>query len=125
PFLVILSVTGIIYLFKPQFDAFVYRDRMFVPSAQMTAAPAAQLKTVESAFPNAKILKFRPNWEADRSSEFDILTSDERDLKIFVDPYANRILGELDNKNNLQYYAFEIHGKLMAGRFGEWLIELA
>lgn len=125
PFMVILSVTGIIYLFKPQTDALMYRERMFVEVGQTAFAPANQLKTVETAYPNAKILKFRPNWEADRSSEFDILTADERDLKIFVNPYTNRVLGELDNKNNLQYYAFEIHGKLMAGRVGEWLIELA
>jgi uncharacterized iron-regulated membrane protein len=125
PFMVILSVTGIIYLFKPQFDALMYRERIFVEVGQNNFAPDEQLKAVETNYPNAKILKFRPNWEANRSSEFDILTADNRDLKIFVNPYTNRVLGELDNKNNLQYYAFEIHGKLMAGRFGEWLIELA
>jgi uncharacterized iron-regulated membrane protein len=125
PLMVILSVTGIIYLFKPQLDGLMYGDRMFVEVAPDKVSPADQLKTVETRYPQAKVLKFRPNWEADRSSEFDILTTDERDLKIFVNPYTNRVLGELDNRNNLQYYAFEIHGKLMAGRFGEWLIELA
>jgi uncharacterized iron-regulated membrane protein len=125
PFMVILSVTGIIYLFKPQMDALMYRDRMFVEVGQKNFAPDEQLKAVETAYPNAKILKFRPNWEANRSSEFDISTTDNRDLKIFVNPYTNQVLGELDNENNLQYYAFEIHGKLMAGRFGEWIIELA
>lgn len=125
PFMVILSVTGIIYLFKPQLDAFMYRDRMFVAVGQKVFVPAEQMKAVENNYPNSKILKFRPNWEAERSSEFDILTNDKRDLKIFVNPYTNQVLGEIDNQNNLQYYAFEIHGKLMAGRFGEWLIELA
>ncbi len=125
PFMVILSVTGIIYLFKPQTDALLYGDRMFVETGENSFAPAEQLKAVETVYPNAKILRFRPAWEADRSAEFDILTANERDLKIFVNPYTNRVLGELDNQNNLQYYAFEIHGKLMAGRAGEWLIELA
>jgi len=125
PFMVILSVTGIIYLFKPQLDSLMYRDRMFVAVGQKVFAPAEQMKAVETAYKDAKILKFRPNWEAERSSEFDIVTNDKRDLKIFVNPYTNQVLGELDNKNNLQYYAFEIHGKLMAGRFGEWIIELA
>lgn len=125
PFMVILSVTGIIYLFKPQTDALIYRNLMFVETGQTVIAPAEQLSAVEMAYPNAKILKFRPNWEANRSSEFDVLTADDRDLKIFVNPYTNQVLGALDNQNNLQYYAFEIHGKLMAGRFGEWLIELA
>ncbi len=125
PFMVILAITGIIYLFKPQLDVLMYRNLIFVEVGQTAFAPADQMKTVETTYPNAKILKFRPNWEAERSSEFDILTADKRDLKIFVNPYTNQVLGELDNKNNLQYYAFEIHGKLMAGRFGEWLIELA
>lgn len=126
PFLVILAVTGIIYLFKPQLDALMYRDVMFVvPSASAVATPDMQLTAVRSAFPESKVLKYRTNWEADRSSEFDILAADGRDLKVFVDPYQTRVLGYLDNKNNLQYYAFEIHGKLMAGRPGEWIIELA
>jgi uncharacterized iron-regulated membrane protein len=125
PFMVILSVTGIIYLFKPQLDALMYRERMFVEVGQNNFAPDEQLEAVETNYPNAKILKFRPNWEANRSSEFDILTADNRDLKIFVNPYTNQVLGELDNQNNLQYYAFEIHGKLMVGRVGEWIIELA
>ncbi len=124
PFIVILSVTGIIYLFKPQTDALMYGNLIFVEIEQNVTPPAEQLETVKKTYPNAKILKFRPNWEVNRSSEFDILNG-ESNLKIFVNPYTNQFLGELNNKNNLQYYAFEIHGKLMAGRFGEWLIELA
>jgi len=125
PFMAILSVTGIIYLFKPQLDALMYGNLMFVKSAENAFAPDRQKSAVEAAYPKAQILKFRPSREAERSAEFDILTSDNRDLKVFVDPYSNQVLGALDNKNNLQYYAFEIHGKLMAGRFGEWVIELA
>ncbi|MBX7174635.1 MAG: PepSY domain-containing protein [Pyrinomonadaceae bacterium] len=124
PFMVILSVTGIIYLFKPNTDALMYGKLMFVEVGQTAFSPAEQLETVKKAYPNAKVLKFRPNWEAERSCEFDIL-NENHELKIFVNPYTNQVLGELDTKNNLQHYAFEIHGKLMAGRFGEWLIELA
>ncbi|MBC7798595.1 MAG: PepSY domain-containing protein [Pyrinomonadaceae bacterium] len=125
PFMIILSVTGIIYLYKPQLDAVMYKDEMFVEIGQNTIAPDEQLKIVETKYPNAKVLKFRPNWESNRSSEFDVLTVDNRELKVFVNPYTNQVTGELDNKNNLQYYALEIHGKLMAGRFGEWIVELA
>ena len=124
PFLVILSVTGIIYLFKPQLDDLMYRRLIFVEVGKNTASPDDQLAAVKTVYPNAEIIKFRPNQAADRSSEFDI-SSGQSDLKIFVNPYNNQVLGELDNKNNLQYYAFEIHGKLMSGRFGEWIIELA
>ena len=124
PFLVILSVTGIVYLFKPQLDDLMYRRLMFVEVGKKITSPDDQLVSVKATYPNAKIIRFRPNQKADRSSEFDILNG-QNDLKIFVNPYNNKILGELDNKNNLQYYAVEIHGKLLSGRFGEWIIELA
>lgn len=32
PFMMVLAITGSIYLFKPQLDAVMYRNLMFVPS---------------------------------------------------------------------------------------------
>lgn len=53
PFLVMLSVTGIIYLFKPQLDRLMYRNLMYV-SPQSQAAASEQLAAVRRVFPHAR-----------------------------------------------------------------------
>ena len=35
------------------------------------------------------------------------------------------MLGERNEKNNLQYYALKLHGELLIGNVGDWLVELA
>jgi len=41
PFMILLSVTGIIYLFKPQLDAWMYADLMQVSAAYSPATASA------------------------------------------------------------------------------------
>ena len=125
PFMLMLSTTGIIYLFKPQLDALMYRDLMYV-SPRAVAHPADhQMSQVLAAYPGAAVRAFTPAPDRDRSSKFDICTADGRELFAFVDPYGPRVLGDYDAFNNLQNYAVLLHGELMMGRFGDTLIELA
>jgi uncharacterized iron-regulated membrane protein len=54
-----------------------------------------------------------------------IATKDERTLAVFVNPYTAKILGDRDENNNLQAIARKIHGELMIGKLGDYLVELA
>lgn len=44
PFMLTLAATGIIYLFKPQLDTLMYRDRLFVQPAGEVMPYTAQLQ---------------------------------------------------------------------------------
>lgn len=125
PFLIMLSVTGIIYLFKPQLDSLMYRDLLFVSPRSQTVSADDQMNAVEAAYPSALIKAFSPAPAPDRSSRFEITAADKRNLFVFVDPYEARILGDYDADKNLQNYALLLHGELMVGRTGDTLIELA
>lgn len=125
PFMIMLSVTGAIYLFKPQLDSLMYRELMFVSPRSQTVSADDQLDAVRSAFPDAKIKAYSPTFAADRSSKFDITANDKRNLFVFVDPYDARVLGSYDADRNLQNYAVLLHGELMIGRVGDTLVELA
>lgn len=125
PFMVVLSLSGIVYLFKPQLDALMYRDRMFVVPGATAISAQEQVDAVLRAYPGARPKTFAPLPAADRSSEVDVATEDGRDLKVFVDPYSGRVLGHVDNENNLQALAFKVHGSLLIGTAGEYLVELA
>lgn len=125
PFMVMLSITGIIYLFKPQLDAVMYRDLMFVGAKTEKASANDQLQSVKSAYPDGVVKAYSPSSAPDRSSKFDVSTTDKRNLFVFVDPYDSRVIGSYDADNNLQNYAVLLHGELLIGRVGDTLIELA
>lgn len=125
PFMVMLSITGIIYLFKLQLDAVMYRDLIFVGAKTEKASANDQLKSVKSAYPDAVVKAYSPSSAPDRSSKFDVSTTDKRNLFVFVDPYDSKVIGSYDADNNLQNYAVLVHGELLIGRVGDTLIELA
>lgn len=125
PFMVILSITGIIYLFKPQLDVAMYHQQMFVQPADAVMSYTQQVAVVEQTYPDVKVIKFTPSVASNRSAEVTITTKDKQTLAIFVNPYTGKILGERDENNNLQAIARKIHGELMIGKLGDYLVELA
>lgn len=124
PFVIILSITGIIYLFKPQLDAFIYRDLLFVTPQSQTVGADAQLKAVSAKYPGSAVTSFTVPFEADRSSQFDVVTNDGKGLSVFVDPFSGTVLGDYETNKSLANYAFGIHGELMMGKWGDHIVEL-
>ncbi len=125
PFMLVLGTTGIIYLFKPQLDAAMYHDLMFVQPGAATLPYAQQVQIAQSAYPDATVTKFTPQVVPNRSAEAVVTTADERSLAVFVDPYSGKVLGDRDENNNLQAIARKIHGELFIGTWGDRLVELA
>lgn len=125
PFMLILSATGIIYLFKPQLDAWMYSDRLFIQPAGVVLPYSQQFEAAQTAYPDATVTKFAPSIAPNRTAEVSITTPDKRDLTVFVNPYTGQVLGDRDEENNLQSIARKIHGELMIGKLGDYLVELA
>lgn len=125
PFMLILAATGIIYLFKPQLDVAMYHNLMFVPPGTATLPYSEQVKFAEKAYPDATVTQVTPNIAPDRSTEVLLTTADERNLMIFVNPYTGQVLGDRDEDNNLQAIARKIHGELLIGKLGDYIVELA
>jgi uncharacterized iron-regulated membrane protein len=125
PFMVILAITGSIYLFKPQLDAVMYRDLMFVQPTAIMLPYTQQLEAAQQAYPDATVTKFTPNVAANRSTEVALTTADEQNLMVFVNPYTGQVLGDRDEDRNLQAQVIKLHGELMIGKIGDYLVELA
>ena len=125
PFMVILAISGSIYLFKPQLDLLMYRNLIVVQPAGAIAPYTQQMQAAENAYPQAKVTKFTPNVAADRSSEVDLTTTDQQNLQVFVNPYTGKVLGDLNADRNFQAIVRKIHGELMLGTIGDYLVELA
>lgn len=125
PFMLILAITGIIYLFKPQLDATMYSNLMFVTPTASTLPYTEQVQAVENVYPDATVTQITPNVADNRSMEVLIKTADQRNLMVFVDPYTGQVLGNRDEDKNLQAIARKLHGELLIGKLGDYLVELA
>ncbi|MDI2593546.1 PepSY domain-containing protein [Pseudomonas sp. N3-W] len=124
PFMVMLALTGIVYLFKPQLDPLMYGSLMNVPPGHHTVSADDLLKRVKEAYPQGQIKQYLPPVNAERSAQFVVIDAGQ-ELNVFIDPYHGDVLGEQDAKKNLQAIARAIHGELMIGTVGDRLVELA
>lgn len=131
PVIVILCLSGIVYLFKPQIDGVVYGSLRDVPVRETRLAYAAQSDAVLKAYPGALITGLAPPPAADRASEFDVLTDDGKEIRVYVDPYTAKVTGDREPSRSLSAVALDLHGSLLTsrilepeGRFGDRIIEL-
>ncbi len=124
PFMILLSLTGIIYLFKPQLDPLMYSDLLQVTPGEVRLSADEQLMHLHHQNPQLQVSQYLPAPAADRSAQF-VAQLDGREVNAFVDPYSGKLLGVQDAKSNLQAMARALHGELMIGTVGDRLIELA
>jgi uncharacterized iron-regulated membrane protein len=124
PFMIMLAVTGCIYLFKPQLDNLLYSDLMQVRPGTQALTADQQLEKVRQAYPQVAVSQYLPPADAGRSAQF-VVTLDDRKTNLFLDPYSGQVLGTQDAENNLQAISRSLHGTLLIGTVGDRLIELA
>ncbi|MBX9795411.1 PepSY domain-containing protein [Sphingomonas sp.] len=124
PFILILSVTGALYLFKPQIDA--AEERSFAaPPATVTVSPEAQRDAALAAFPGARFHSYRlPRAAGDPAMIHLALPGSEAMRDVFV-AADGRVLGSLDPEMRLTTLLSHLHGSLLAGFWGSVLVELA
>ncbi|MGG2063379.1 PepSY-associated TM helix domain-containing protein [Bacillus sp. S14(2024)] len=124
PFVILLAITGIIYLFKPQIENVMYKDYYYVQAGQEKMTTEKQIEAVKKAYPDASITRYKPSFAADRSAEVGI-TDKNRAMTVFVNPYNGKILGNLKNDEKFMNEVERLHGKLMIGTVGDRIVEMA
>ncbi|MFG1909506.1 PepSY-associated TM helix domain-containing protein [Kribbella sp. NPDC048928] len=125
PILLILASTGLIYLFRFQLEPVLHADLMKVQQpAGLVAQPyESQLEEVRAAFPGATVVSMTEPSKPNRSTVFSVDTAaGSRD--VYVDPYEGKVLGSLNPDRTLSGAAILLHGELMAGRWGDYVIEV-
>ncbi len=125
PFLLMLSATGVVMLSKGTIDEWLYADRLFVATpGQAQLSVGQQLEAVAVAVPERTLTQVTPSNEPDRSTE--VLTERNGVISaIYVDPTSGAVLGEIVDASRPSAIALQVHGTLLAGRVGDWLIEIA
>ena len=124
PFMILLALTGIIYLFKPQLDPLLYDHLLNVTPAHHSLSADEQLSRVQATYPQGHISQYLPPINPQRSGQF-VVHNGGHELNVFINPYTGQVLGEQDAKLNLQAVARALHGELMIGTLGDRLVELS
>ncbi|PUA17791.1 PepSY domain-containing protein [Glaciimonas sp. PCH181] len=127
PFLMVLAITGSIYVFKPQIDTALYGDKLFVASSQQARLGYdRQLAIAASAVPKeatATSVSVSSNPRRSTEAVFRLASGDS--TSVYVNPYSGEILGTLSVQHRLMQQVRQIHRDLMLGKWGGWLMELA
>ena len=123
PFILILSITGSIYLFKPQIER--WEERAWLQLGTMnTVSPDTQLASVLAANPGARFNHYRLPRETGDAAMIQLGLPDGRQRQVFVSPQGI-VLGDLDPNARIAETVARVHGSLLLGRWGDWLVELA
>src|SRR3954470_1876733 len=128
PFAVFLAITGAIYLWKPQYEEWRYRDLFTVPvpTGQTPLSADAQFAAARAAFPSLNPIQFVPAARPGRSAEVQFGAAMGPDKSaVFVNPYTGAVLGRIDEASRFMSTIHDLHGTLLAGTTGEILVELA
>ncbi len=126
PFLITLSVTGALYLFRDEIDAIVHADlkRVAVQEATAPMPPSALMAAALTAHPGtaAKItLPATP----DSSAEVTVDTLSGERLAVYVNPYDAAVLGSLPDRGTIMWTVRTLHSLKYFGPVARGLIEIA
>lgn len=124
PMIVILSITGAIYLFKPQVEAWEERSFAALPIAG-AVSPDAQVEAALGKFPGASFHSYRlPRAEGDAAMVHLGLPEGKGMRDVFVSPQGH-VVGVLDPEWRIMQVVHDIHGQLLLGPRGSWIVELS
>nr|WP_246233506.1 PepSY domain-containing protein [Pelistega europaea] len=129
PLLVILSLTGLVYLYKAQIEAYLYAEQLYVTPQESGKKSLQELYAIaQTERPNTHFT-VEVHEAADRSAQFIYADGQGGKASIFINPYTGEILADMPTlKQNATYLvgmARQIHRNLLSGSNGHIVMELA
>jgi uncharacterized iron-regulated membrane protein len=125
PFMLILSLTGGIYLFKPQIENWLYADAFYVTPAGDALPYEAQIDAVRA---QAGITRLRGVTNYDdpmRSTQIEFNDADKVRSYAWVNPYSGEVLKIAARDEMAMRMLRKFHGELLLGKFGTKFVEAA
>ena len=120
PFVLWLSATGAIYLFKPQVESLIDRpyDSLEITGAPL--APSALVDKAESAVPGSVLHRLILPEEADDAQRIVVgVGADE--TRVYLHPQSGEVLKTVGEQDRFMRVIFRLHGELTMGQWGSTL----
>ncbi|ATE65089.1 PepSY-associated TM helix domain-containing protein [Rhizorhabdus dicambivorans] len=125
PLILCLSVTGSLYLFRPQIEALIDRPYAQVagPGPRMSAARIADAAV--AAVPGSVLHRYQLPDAPDQAVQVIVGSKGGAETRVYVHPQTLAILKTVAEQDRLMRFVFRLHGELMIGDPGSWIVETA
>lgn len=128
PVMLLLAVTGTIYLLRFQIEPLLHSEVMTVEQPadpeRVARTVSVQLEAVQAAYPQLAIASVTEPESGDLATRFSGTTAEGSPRDVFVDPWTGEVQGALNPDTTLSGLAIRLHGDLMVGPVGDAVIEL-
>ena len=124
PFVVVLSLTGCVYLFKPQIEAWTERSYNSLAPAHSPLPPSKLIDSALSAFPGSVFTSYELPADAQSAARI-ILATDRGNQRVYVHPGTASVLGSIPEDQRIMRLFFRLHGELLMGDRGSNIVETA
>lgn len=124
PFVIWLSFTGAIYLWRPQIEAWLERPYDALSTTGSLASPDAQVSAALTAIPGSQLRKYFLPQSPGEATRI-LVSRDGVVMRAYVDPRSLAVLKVEEEENRPFRMLFHLHGELLAGYFGSYLVEIA
>lgn len=124
PFIIFLSVSGAIFLFKPQIEHWQDKKQNALSHHQPIANASQQIQTAQSALPNSKFVSYRLPRTKSHAAVI-ALKQSETQYALFVHPSELTVLKTVNIDTSFLQLVRTFHGELLVGNAGSILVELA
>lgn len=124
PILLIMAVTGVMYLLQPQIEDALYNDKFYLAEPYEGAMDHDVLiANAKAEYQPKKIHSYQPPQASGESVQVMLTTKDGDKITAFMHPKTGEIIGTINEDWRLMNLARAIHGGLMLGTFGELVVE--
>ena len=124
PVVLLLAVTGGIYLFKPHLEPILYQRVWFTQPQQASLSIDQQLDRAREAHPQKRFTGIQLFSNPARTTEFSAKQKRQTQL-VYVDPYSWAVTGQINRDQMFMRRVRNLHGELMLGTMGSAIVELA
>lgn len=125
PVVLVLSLSGSVYLFKPQIEAWIDHPHDVAAARVTPGPPSGQVRAALAAVPQSGFNAYElagPDAPASRV----ILDTPTGTRRVYVEPGAPyRVLATVAEDERVMRQVFRLHGELWLGEHGSHLVELA
>lgn len=123
PFIIMLSITGSVYLFKPQVERALEAPLTHLQVTQPQAA-SAQVEAATKAVKGSRLRHYElPQTQTDAVKI--MVAKNNVETLVYLNPQTLEVLRIVPKDGRFMEIAKTIHGELLMGKAGSWIVEIA
>ena len=124
PFIIILALSGSLYLFKPQIEAWLDRPYDQLAFAGAPASADAHIAAALAAVPGGSLKSYEVRHDPHDAARIEVRAKGETVL-VYIHPQSLAVLHKVNDKDRPIEVIKTVHGELLMGDRGSNLVELA